>query len=211
MKRVMSVLLAMALVLSVAAVASYTASADVMLYGDVNSDGDINNRDLALLQQHINGWDVTADLVASDVNDDGDVNNRDLALLQQYINGWDVQLGPDLPEEPPVELPPVGYDLDGKGCILVDAISVQGSTLTVTLRNHSSQWMTEETSRVAYTCTDAEGNELTLNDKYYGVLYMGMLEANDVDTYTITLPEGTVKFEFGENDIVYWNQWIPLD
>ena len=61
--------------------------------GDANGDGDINNRDLALLQQHINGWDVTIAVEAMDVNNDGDVNNRDLALLQQYINGWDVTLG----------------------------------------------------------------------------------------------------------------------
>ena len=62
------------------------------LPGDANGDGDINNRDLALLQQYINGWEVTVDADAMDVNDDGDVNNRDLALLQQYINGWDVEL-----------------------------------------------------------------------------------------------------------------------
>ena len=60
--------------------------------GDVNGDGDVNNRDLALLQQYINGWEVTIDVTVADVNDDGDVNNRDLALLQQYINGWDVIL-----------------------------------------------------------------------------------------------------------------------
>ena len=60
--------------------------------GDANGDGDVNNRDLALLQQYINGWGVTVDIAVADVNKDGDVNNRDLALLQQYINGWDVTL-----------------------------------------------------------------------------------------------------------------------
>lgn len=29
-----------------------------ILYGDVNADGKINNRDLGLLQQYLNGWDV---------------------------------------------------------------------------------------------------------------------------------------------------------
>ena len=60
--------------------------------GDANGDGAINNRDLALLQQYINKWEIAIDVDAMDVNDDGAVNNRDLALLQQYINKWDVTL-----------------------------------------------------------------------------------------------------------------------
>ena len=61
--------------------------------GDANGDGAVNNRDLALMQQYINKWDVTINTDAADVNKDGAVNNRDLALLQQYINKWDVTLG----------------------------------------------------------------------------------------------------------------------
>lgn len=57
--------------------------------GDVDGDGQRNNRDLARLQQHINGWEVTVTEDA-DVNGDGEVNNRDVALLQQLLNGWDV-------------------------------------------------------------------------------------------------------------------------
>ena len=66
---------------------------EVTLYGDADGDGSINNRDVALLQQYINGWDVTLDETVADVDSDGSVNNRDVALLQQYINGWDVELG----------------------------------------------------------------------------------------------------------------------
>ena len=62
-------------------------------YGDLSGDGNINNRDLAMMQQYLNGWDVTADETAADVNGDGNVNNRDLAMLQQFLNGWDVTLG----------------------------------------------------------------------------------------------------------------------
>jgi hypothetical protein len=65
---------------------------EVSTPGDLNADGDINNRDLVLLQQYLNGWDVTIDSAACDVTADGDINNRDLVLLQQYLNGWDVTL-----------------------------------------------------------------------------------------------------------------------
>lgn len=68
-------------------------SSPEVVYGDANGDGAVNNRDLALMQQHINKWEVQIDLTAADVNADGAVNNRDLALLQQYINKWDVTLG----------------------------------------------------------------------------------------------------------------------
>ena len=55
------------------------------LPGDVNGDGKVNNRDLGLLQRHLNGW---ASIVGAnaDLNNDGRVNNRDLGLLQQQLN-----------------------------------------------------------------------------------------------------------------------------
>ena len=62
--------------------------------GDANGDGKVNVRDLGILQQYVNGWDV-GDLgtdAACDVNGDGKVNVRDIGLMQQYLNGWDVQL-----------------------------------------------------------------------------------------------------------------------
>ncbi len=60
--------------------------------GDLNWDGKVNVRDLGLLQQHLNGWDVGIILEAADVTADGKVNVRDLGMLQQYLNGWDVEL-----------------------------------------------------------------------------------------------------------------------
>lgn len=61
--------------------------------GDTNADGKINVKDLGLLQQYLNGWDVEIDMDAADVNGDGKINVKDLGLLQQYLNGWDVELG----------------------------------------------------------------------------------------------------------------------
>jgi hypothetical protein len=193
-----------------------------IVYGDTSGDGSINNRDLALLLRYVNEWAVTLDLAAADVNGDGSINNRDVVLLQRYINGWDVQLGPDEPDEPDVPdepdepdvpdestvvLPEVGYDPDGKDRVKVSAVKQNGNEVSITFTNYSTRWMTEETSYVEYICTDAEGNVLTLDDKYYGYLYFGMLEAGCSETLTLTLPEGTVKVEFGDYRIVYWTQW----
>ena len=54
--------------------------------GDVNGDGKVNNRDLGLLQQFLNDWDVSISEQAADLNKDGKVNNRDLGLLQTKLN-----------------------------------------------------------------------------------------------------------------------------
>ena len=62
--------------------------------GDANGDGKVNVRDLGVLQQYLNGWDVghLGTDPACDANGDGKLNVRDVGLLQQYINGWDVTL-----------------------------------------------------------------------------------------------------------------------
>ena len=60
--------------------------------GDVNRDGNINMKDLVLIQQLINRWDVQIVESAADVTDDGEINMKDLVLLQRYINGWEVVL-----------------------------------------------------------------------------------------------------------------------
>lgn len=57
------------------------------LPGDVNDDGKINMRDVVLLQQVVNGWNVAYNKDAADYNGDGKINMRDIVALQQYING----------------------------------------------------------------------------------------------------------------------------
>ena len=53
--------------------------------GDVNADGNINNRDLGLLMQYLNGWDVAVDEKACDLDGNGKLNNKDLGLLQRML------------------------------------------------------------------------------------------------------------------------------
>ncbi len=60
--------------------------------GDINGDTSINNKDLGVLMQYLNDWEVEITVEAADVNADGNVNNKDYGLLMQYLNGWDVVL-----------------------------------------------------------------------------------------------------------------------
>lgn len=95
MKKLLSIILSF--VLLVSSLGVFTASADVSItigLGDVNASGMINNKDLGLLMQYLNDWEVDGFFVAAaDVNDDDSVNNKDYGLLMQYVNGWDVTLG----------------------------------------------------------------------------------------------------------------------
>lgn len=74
------------------AVKSGTLTVYDHIAGDINGDAKVNMKDLVLLQQYINGWDVDVDERFADVNGDGSVNMKDLVLLQQFINGWEVEL-----------------------------------------------------------------------------------------------------------------------
>ena len=60
--------------------------------GDINGDNTINMKDIVLLQQYLNDWDVTIDEDAANLNGDNTINMKDIVLLQQYLNDWDVTL-----------------------------------------------------------------------------------------------------------------------
>ena len=61
-------------------------------WGDISGDGKINNKDLGLLMQYLNGWDVEIIDTVADVNNDGKINNKDYGLLMQFINGWELEI-----------------------------------------------------------------------------------------------------------------------
>lgn len=64
----------------------------ITINGDANDDSIVNMKDIVLLQQYLNNWDVEISTEASDVNDDGHINMKDIVLMQQYLNGWNVEL-----------------------------------------------------------------------------------------------------------------------
>lgn len=61
----------------------------VSVKGDVNRDGKKNNKDLGLMMQYINTWNVKVDPGACDINVDGSVNNKDYGTFMRYLNNWD--------------------------------------------------------------------------------------------------------------------------
>lgn len=202
MKKALSLLLSLFLLLTATLSVAATPRGAGIAYGDVNADGRINNRDLAVLIRYLNDWDVTVDFTAADVNADGTLSNKDYGLIQQYINEWDVTLGAVA-----VQLPENGYDVDGRGRIFAEEITRNGNTVTVTFVNRAKRWITEETSYVKYACTDAAGNVLTLPDRNYGTLFLGVLEVGESIRRTFTLPEGTVAVAFTDAYIPYWTSW----
>ena len=62
------------------------ASAPSATLGDLDGNGKVNNRDLGLMQKHLNGSAVDIIEAAADMDGNGKINNRDLGLLQKQLN-----------------------------------------------------------------------------------------------------------------------------
>ena len=100
MKKIWIVLAALCLLMTAVMGVVSVSAAESVVYGDINGDGNVNNRDLGLLQRHLNGLGGNVDLEAADVNHDDKVNNRDLGLLQRFLNGLEDSLDPEQPDVP---------------------------------------------------------------------------------------------------------------
>lgn len=63
----------------------------LMRYGDINNDGKIDNKDLALLNDFLNGTKTPTvlqkELACVSGNREGELTEKDVELLQNYING----------------------------------------------------------------------------------------------------------------------------
>lgn len=119
---------------------------------------------------------------------------------------------PTVPQ-PKVALPAVGSDIDvvkQKDRIRVSAATAvynkDGSiAVSLTFTNYSSNWITEETDWVEYTCYDKSGNVVQKATK----LYIGCIDTkkNSVKTYTFDVPAATAEVRLTDSKIVYWTEW----
>ncbi len=122
------------------------------------------------------------------------------------------------PTEPPVQgpyivLPAVGSDIDlakQKNRIRVSGVAAWfnedgtiGVQLTVT--NYSSNWITEETDYIEYTCYDKDGNVLQKNMR----IMLGSIDTkkNKEKSFTFDVPADTAEVKLTRSKITYWTEW----
>lgn len=113
--------------------------------------------------------------------------------------------------QPAVVLPEVGdgkkTDIDvakKKGRIFVSAASIVDRTVTLTFKNYTTNWITEETDWVEYTAYDADGNTLKTDKIYIGVIDT---KKNKTKTFTFDVPDNTAEVKLTNSKIIYWTEW----
>lgn len=121
----------------------------------------------------------------------------------------------------PVVLPEIGTDIDvtkKKDRIRVSAathaVNDEGvREVSLTFRNYTSNWITEEIDYVQYTCYDKNGTKIdaTPNDATttVGTIYIGCIDTkkNKVKTFTFEVPDETAEVRLTKSSITYWTEW----
>lgn len=113
---------------------------------------------------------------------------------------------------PAVVLPAIGSDIDVTGKkdrIRVSAASAKFNAdgtiaVTLTFKNYSN-WITEETDYVLYTCYDKDGNAVQNATK----LGIGCIDTKKYvsKTFTFNVPADTAEVRITRSKIVYWTEW----
>ena len=113
---------------------------------------------------------------------------------------------------PVISLPAIGSDIDvtkKKDRIRVSAAEAsfnEDDTIRVSLtfRNYTSNWITEETDYVKYTYYNAAGDKIQTE-----TLYIGCIDTkkNPAKTFTFDLPANAASLKITSSKIVYWTEW----
>lgn len=120
--------------------------------------------------------------------------------------------------QPEVTLPAVGSDIDvvnKRNRIRVYNASIVDRTVTLIFRNYTSNWITEETNWVAFTCYDADGNVIpcydpeTEKEQEQVKIYIGVIDTkkNKSKSFTFDVPDNTAEVRLVNSKIVYWTEW----
>ncbi len=114
---------------------------------------------------------------------------------------------------PYIVLPEIGFDIDvskKKDRIRVSAVAAwyndNGSIgVSLTFKNYSTNWITEETDYVEYTCYDKNGNVVQKATK----IMIGVIDTkkSSVKEYTFNVPATTAEVRITNAKIVYWTEW----
>lgn len=119
---------------------------------------------------------------------------------------------PTAPAGPFIILPEIGSDIDvtkKKNRIRVSDVAAwyeANGTIGVqlTFKNYTSNWITEETDYVEYTCYDKSGKVLKR-----GKIMLGVIDTkkNPVKSFEFTVPANTYEVKITKSKIVYWTEW----
>lgn len=111
-----------------------------------------------------------------------------------------------------LSLPAIGSDIDvtkKKNRIRVSAataaLNEDGTyNVSLTFKNYSN-WITEETNYVKYTCYDANGNTVQTAT----TLYIGVIDTkkHPSKTFEFQVPANTASVKLTDSKIVYWTEW----
>ena len=124
---------------------------------------------------------------------------------KSYFSGWC--------DANPIELPAIGTDIDVAK--KKDRIRVSDATetltedgqrkVTLTFRNYTTNWITEETDYVQYTVYDAAGKALESNK----TLYIGCIDTkkNKIKSFSFIVPDNAAQVKLTGSKIVYWTEW----
>lgn len=109
-----------------------------------------------------------------------------------------------------ISLPAAGYDMDGRGRILVKKSEVKKENKAqyayITFENVSKkngkEWTIPEYSQVQYACYDKNGNQVGS-----GTMVLGALEGDETVTCQIELPADTAEVKLTGHNFEYWTPW----
>ena len=74
----------------------------------------------------------------------------------------------------------------------------------LTFKNYTSNWITEETDYVVYTCYDKDGEAIRTEAIYIGVIDT---KKHVEKTFEISVPADTAEVRIIRSKIVYWTEW----
>ena len=119
---------------------------------------------------------------------------------KSYYSGWCDAQGK-------VVLPAIGTDIDvtkKKNRIRVSAATIVDRTVTLTFKNYTTNWITEETDYVKWTAYDAAGKALKTDTIYIGCIDT---KKNKEKSFTFDVPDATAQVKLTSSKIVYWTEW----
>ena len=76
--------------------------------------------------------------------------------------------------------------------------------MSLTFKNYSTNWITEETDYIEYTYYNAANTKIQTVKLYIGVIDT---KKNPIKTFTFTVPANAASVKITKSQITYWTEW----